>query len=171
MLPVPEQALSARCFFQPHAEIGYESNGKSILTGDIVGPVATNTKGSLPNQFNFTVWADVSITKRLTGPFDIFGQRLFGVPQLFPTTYTDQGKCNDVDGTTVIPGTSHADLRVHTNTDYNITNASLGLRFRALHHYLTASSLSKDLREANKTALWSERSGVVEKSLKGPTLL
>ena len=129
----------------PHVEIGYEWNGKSILTGNFVGPTATNTKGSLPNRFVYTVGADVSIIRRLTGAFDIFGQRLFGVPQLFPNTYTDQGKCSmDANCTTVTPGTTHADLGVHTSTDYNITNASLGLKLRPVRRLvLTGNVLLK----------------------------
>src|SRR5215467_4206565 len=63
----------------PHVEIGYEWNGDSILAGDFVGPTATNAKGSLPNRFTYTVGADVSIVKRLTGAVDLFGQRVFGL--------------------------------------------------------------------------------------------
>ena len=115
----------------PHAQIGYEWNGESILAGDIIGPTATNTKGSLPNRFVYIVGADVAIIKQLTGAFDIYGQRLFGVPQLFPATYTDQGKCSmDANCTTVTPGTTHADLGSRTAVDYNITSASLGFKYR-----------------------------------------
>ena len=127
----------------PHAEIGYEVNGNSILAGNFVGPTAPNTKGPIPNRFIYIVGADVAVTKRLTGAFDIFGQRLFGVPQLFLSTYTDLGKCNDENCDILTPGTTHQNLLVRT-TDYNITNASLGLKFRAFRHLvLTGNVLLK----------------------------
>jgi hypothetical protein len=128
----PFGVFSFRARISPHVEIGYEVNGKSILAGDIVGPTAANTKGSLPNRFIYIVGADASLTKRLTGAFDIYGQRLFGAPQLVSSPYTDLGKCGDVRCTTLSPGTAHPNLGVNNNADFNITNASLGLKLRAI---------------------------------------
>jgi len=91
---------------------------------------ATNTKGSLPDRFVYTLGADVAIVKRLTGAFDFYGQRLYGVPQLFSSTYTDLGHCSDINCTTLTPGTTHPDLGVHPSVDYNILNASIGLKYR-----------------------------------------
>ncbi|MGC2764188.1 MAG: transporter [Candidatus Acidiferrum sp.] len=125
----------------PHAEIGYEVNGNSILAGQFVGATATNTKGSMPDRFVYIVGADVAVTRRLTGAFDIYGQRLFGVPQLYPSTYTDLGKCNDVNCDILTPGTAHPDLLVRQNTDYNITNASLGLKFRVFGHLVITGNV------------------------------
>jgi hypothetical protein len=88
----------------------------------------------MPNRFIYIVGADAVVTKRLTGVFDIYGQRLFGVPQLFRSTYTDLGKCNDENCDILSPGTTHPDLLVRQNTDYNITSASLGLKFRVFRH-------------------------------------
>jgi hypothetical protein len=127
----------------PHAEIGYEVNGKSTLAGDFVGPTATNAKVGLPDRFVYIVGADASIVKRLTASFDIYGQRLFGVPQLFATTFTDFGKCSDINCTTLTPGTTHPDVGVRT-TDYNITNASIGLKYRLFSHLVvTGNALIK----------------------------
>lgn len=126
----PFGVFSYRARVSPHVDIGYEVNGNSILAGDIVGPTATNAKGSLPNRFVYIVGADASVVKRLTASFDIYGQRLFSAPQLVPNTYTDMGKCSDINCTTVTPGTTHANLVVNNNQDINITNASVGLKFR-----------------------------------------
>jgi hypothetical protein len=128
----PFGVFSYRARISPHVEIGYEINGKSVLAGDFVGPTAANTKGSLPNRFIYIVGADVSLTRRLTGAFDIYGQRLFGAPQLSSSPYTDLGKCADVNCTTLAPGSTHANLTVANNADFNITNASLGLKLRAI---------------------------------------
>jgi hypothetical protein len=128
----------------PHAEIGYEKNGKSTLAGDFVGPTATNAKGGLPDRFVYIVGADASIVKRLTASFDIYGQRLFSVPQLFTTTFTDFGKCSDINCTTLTPGTTHPDVGVRSSTDYNITNASIGLKYRLFSHLVvTGNALIK----------------------------
>ena len=126
----PFGVISYRARVSPHVDIGYEWNGDSILAGDIVGPTATNAKGSMPNRFVYVAGADVSIVKRLTGAFDIYGQRLFGAPQLVSSTYTDLGSCSDVNCTVLTPGTTHPNLVVKNNQDINITNASLGLKFR-----------------------------------------
>jgi hypothetical protein len=136
----PFGVISYKARVSPHAEIGYEVNGNSILAGQFVG-TATNTKGSLPNRFLYIVGADVVVTKRLTGAFDIYGQRLFGVPQLFPSTYTDLGKCNDVNCDILSPGTTHPDLLVRQNADYNITSASLGLKFRVFRHLVITGNV------------------------------
>ncbi len=140
----PFGVISYSARISPHAEIGYEVNGESILAGDFVGPTATNAKAGLPDRFVYIVGADASIVKRLTGSFDIYGQRLFGVPQLFSNPYTDLGKCSDFACTTLTPGTTHPNVGVRTNTDYNITNASVGLKYRPFSHLvLTGNVLIK----------------------------
>lgn len=126
----PFGVVSYRARISPHAEVGYEVNGNSILAGNFVGPTAPNTKGSIPNRFVYVVGADAAIVKRLTVAFDIYGQRLFSAPQLYSSTYTDLGKCSDINCDVLTPGTTHPDLLVR-QADYNITNASLGLKFRA----------------------------------------
>jgi hypothetical protein len=78
----------------------------------------------------YTLGADVAIVKRLTASFDFYGQRLFGVPQLFLNPYTDLGKCGDPNCTQLTPGTVHADLGVRPGVDYNILNGSLGIKYR-----------------------------------------
>lgn len=121
-------SYSAR--LSPHAVVGYEVNGDSILAGDFVGASATGAKGSLPNRFIYIVGADIAILRRLTGAFDLFGQRLFGTSQVVPAQYTDLGKCSDVSCTTVTPGTTHANIAQRPG-DVNITDASLGAKYRA----------------------------------------
>jgi hypothetical protein len=111
--------------------MGYEFNGNSVLAGDFVGPTATNSKVSLPNRFIYIVGADASLIKRLTVAFDIYGQRVFSASQLVSSPYTDLGKCSDINCTTLAAGTTHPDLASHSNTDITITNASVGLKFRA----------------------------------------
>ena len=127
----PFGVFSYRARVSPHASIGYEVNGDSILAGNFVGPTAPNNKASLPNRFIYIVGADATIVKRLTAAFDIYGQRLFSAAQLVSSPYTDLGKCSDVICTTVTPGSTHPNFAFNNHADINITSASLGLKFRA----------------------------------------
>lgn len=131
----PFGVFSYRARVSPHAEVGYEVNGGSILAGDFIGSTATGAKGTEPNRFIYIVGADAYIVKRLTAAFDIYGQRLFNAPQIVSTPYNDLGNCSGPTDPTgaqcgaYTPGTSHPNFS-STTADYNITNASLGLKFR-----------------------------------------
>jgi hypothetical protein len=124
----PFAVLSYRARISPHVLIGYEWNTDSITAGDLT----TNTKGSLPNDFNYTVGADAKILKWLTGSFDIVGQRIFGadtvseIPQSF---LANCGSClvNPNPNTVTLQS-----LQSNPNTSYNITNASIGIKARIL---------------------------------------
>ena len=56
----------------PHANLGMQINGNSILAGD----VTTNTKAQLPNVINYTAGVDVGITRRLSISGDFLGLAL-----------------------------------------------------------------------------------------------
>jgi hypothetical protein len=137
----PFGVVSYRARISPHAEVGYEWNGNSTLAGTniVPGPAGTTTTatGKLPNRFVYVVGADVRVVKRLTAAFDIYGQRLFGSPELVSQTYTDLGHCTgtpdpNVPGCgTYTAGTTHPDIAQKT-TDVNITEASLGLKYRLI---------------------------------------
>jgi len=142
----PFGVISYSARVSPHAILGYEWNSKSILAGDFVGPTAKNTKGSLPNRFVYVLGADVSIVKRLTAAFDLYGQHLFGVPQLYSNPYTDLGSCSDVACTTLTPGTAHPDLAVR-NTDYSILNASVGLKYLVVRNLVVVGNVLLKLND------------------------
>jgi len=137
----PFGVVSYKGRISPHAEIGYEVNGQSILAGNFIG-TASNTKSGLPDRFVYTVGADVSIVKNLTGAFDLYGQRLFGAPQLFSSPYTDLGHCADTScsAATFTPGTTHPDLGFRT-ADYNILNGSFGLKYRLVKHLILTGNV------------------------------
>jgi hypothetical protein len=147
----PFGVFSYKARVSPHAEVGYEVNGGSTLAGNNLVPSgsATVAKGSLPNRFLYIVGADVVITKRLTGAFDIYGQRLFSAPQFVSQPYQDYGNCSGptnadaVNCAVYTPGTTHPDVAQKT-TDVNITNASLGLKLRAFSKLvITGNALLK----------------------------
>lgn len=134
----PFGVFSYKARVSPHAEVGYEVNGGSTLAGNTLVPSGPPlvAKGSLPNRFLYIVGADVVITKRLTGAFDIYGQRLFSAPEFAPQPYKDYGNCSGptnadaVNCTVYTPGTTHPDVAQRI-ADVNITSASLGLKLRA----------------------------------------
>jgi hypothetical protein len=142
----PFGVFSYRSRVSPHAEVGYEVNGGSILAGDFIGSSATGAKGAMPNRFIYIVGADAYIVKRLTAAFDIYGQRLFSAPELVSRPATDLGNCaGPTDSTgaqcgTYTPGTSHPNF-TGTTADYNITNASLGLKFRPFRNLVITGNV------------------------------
>lgn len=141
----PFAVFSYRARVSPHVEVGQEANLGSILAGDFVGTGATGIKGALPNRFIYVVGADVAVAKGLTGAFDIYGQRLFHAPQLVSQPYTDLGNCAGPDSTgaecgAYTPGTTHPNL-VETRANYNITNASLGLKYRLYHNLVITGNV------------------------------
>jgi hypothetical protein len=144
-------SYSAR--ISPHAEVGFEWNGDSTLAGQNLVPGqaggSANKKGPIPNRFIYIVGADVAIAKRLTGAFDIYGQRLFNSPELISQPYTDLGNCSGPTNAAAVAcavftnGTTHPDV-AEKFSDINITNASLGLKFRPFGHFvLTGNVLLK----------------------------
>jgi hypothetical protein len=146
----PFGVISYSARVSPHAAIGYEVNGKSILAGDFVA-TPTNIKGSLPNRFVYTIGADVSIVKRLTGAFDFYGQRFFSVPQLFSNPYTDLGHCADALCANFTAGTTHPDLGVRS-ADYNILNAAFGLKYRLAHQLVLTGNVLVKLNDSGLRA-------------------
>ena len=127
----PFAIISYRARIAPHASAGYEWNGNSILAGDVVG----GSKARLPNRFTYTTGADVLlIPRRLSGAFDIVGQRLYDAQRVQVQTTHDLGTC-DTPGTSSTgclnpgPPNSFQNFQVATSS-YNSTSASMGMRFR-----------------------------------------
>jgi hypothetical protein len=134
----PFGVISYRARVSPHAEVGYDFNGNSTLAGSniVAGAATPVAKGDLPNRFAYIVGADVRVMRRLTGAFDIYGQRLFSSPELISQPFTDLGSCSGPTNVASLncqvytAGTTHPDV-AQQSSDVNITNASLGLKFRA----------------------------------------
>jgi len=137
----PFGVISYSARISPHAEIGYEWNGKSVLAGDFVGDDAPNNKNSLPSRFIYVVGADVSVVKRLTAAFDFYGQRLFNAPEIFSNPYVDLGKCSDIACSSLGAPTSNPNIGVHTGVDYNILNGSFGLKYQLTHHLIVTGNV------------------------------
>lgn len=72
---------------------------------------------------------------------------VFGVPQIFSNPYTDHGHCADLACSNFTPGTTHPDLGVRTNVDYNILNASFGLKYRLVHQLIITGNVLVKLND------------------------
>ncbi|MGC1675703.1 MAG: transporter [Candidatus Acidiferrales bacterium] len=148
----PFAVISYHARVTPHASVGYEVNGDSILAGTNIVPGATNpvAKGALPNRLLYIAGADVRVTSRLTGAFDLYGQRLFSSPVLISQTYTDHGNCSGPTNAAGVacavytPGTTHADI-AQKLADENIIDASLGLKFRLWGHLVLTGNVLLNL--------------------------
>jgi hypothetical protein len=142
----PFAVFSYAARVSPHANVGYQVNGDSVLAGNINPPDSTKTpatpssftKGHLPNQFLYSGGADVVIVKtRLAGTFDLIGQRVFNATRAIATTKSFLGPCAPAG---LVPGDSgycaQAPSEVPRSTlttptgSFNITNASLGAKVR-----------------------------------------
>jgi hypothetical protein len=71
----------------PHLNVGYQWNGRTVLSGD----VATGVKGDLPDELSYVVGADVGIEKRLSIAVDVLGRHSADAPRLSSSTFTPAG--------------------------------------------------------------------------------
>ena len=95
----PFAAFTYHARFSPHARIGYQWNGRSILAGDPTGTSGGATSG-LPHSIFYSAGADYRATKRLTLAADLIGDHLRDASRLILTTQnlyiSDSGKTGDV---------------------------------------------------------------------------
>ena len=102
--------------FSPHASLGYQVNGHSVLAGNI----SDDTFGRLPNIFTYSFGADYGVSTRVSLSGDFLGQTLFDAKKIATTTSTTLIADN-----TVLP---NADLRTSTGTS-NQESLAVGGKF------------------------------------------
>ena len=81
--------------FAPHANVGYQWNGKSVLAGDVYSDI----KGDLPDQFLYALGTDLSVNDHFSLVVDLLGQRVIDSPRLQTATFTASGAA----GTETLP--------------------------------------------------------------------
>jgi hypothetical protein len=122
----PFAVFSYRARVSPHVLVGYEWNTDSVTAGNLT----TGGKGSVPNDFVYTVGFDARVAKWLTGDFDIVGQRVFGTETLAVTPQqflANCGSCASNPSPATVTALNLTDL---PNSSYNVTTASMGLKAR-----------------------------------------
>jgi hypothetical protein len=76
----------------PHANLGYQWNGRSKLAGD----VRTGEKRGLPDQFLYAAGTDISVNPRLSLVLDLVGQRVMNSPRLSTFAFLATGPAGAV---------------------------------------------------------------------------
>ena len=141
----PFVVLSYRARVSPHAMVGYEWNGNSILSSRIrevpssFGPpqasigLLTGQKGYMPSDIVYSGGFDAWITKWLTGDFDIVGARILRGGTEAVTSQPFPAPCTAGCLTQPTPSTvSSPSLAPNTDASYSITNASMGVKIRPI---------------------------------------
>ena len=100
--------------FAPHANVGYQWNGKSVLAGDVYA----NVKGDLPDQFIYALGSDLSVNPHFSVVFDLLGQRVIDSPRLRTGTFVATGP----NGSATLPDI-HFD-----QTSYWTSQAAIGFK-------------------------------------------
>lgn len=123
----PYVAASYRARVSPHADIGYQWNGSSILAGNI----STGQTERLPNQLFYSGGADFAVVRRLTLAADLFGQRVFGGERLQQVPFTD------------VLGTVHNDIPdIRSFTDsFMMDNISVGAKYNFARNLLVTGNV------------------------------
>lgn len=80
----PFVAYSYRARISPHANFGFEWNGRSVLAGNAV----TQQKGKLPNNVYYSGGVDVGVNKHLSAAFDLIGLVSINSDKITRGTYT-----------------------------------------------------------------------------------
>jgi hypothetical protein len=112
----------------PHALVGYQANGSSVIGGDL----NTGRKDRIPGAITYSGGADVWITKRLTAGFDLVGQYVprAQIISINNPKFTDLGPCDTNNCAVAVPQPhSYDNLNVNTGS-YNVLDGSAGVKVR-----------------------------------------
>jgi hypothetical protein len=132
----PFVAASYRARVSPHANIGFQWSGNSVLAGD----AATGTSTRLPRQFLYSGGVDAAVTRKLTVAADLIGTRVFSTATLTPVTFTEQA--NPFTG---VQATNPDTFQVKQS--YNTDDGSIGFKYNPFGHLLVTANLLFKLNE------------------------
>lgn len=156
----PFVVWSYRSRVSPHVVVGYETNGSSVLAGDI----STGSEARLPSQLTYSGGADVWLTKWFTAAFDLIGQQVFQAQRItIDPNFQDLGPCVPFSGpgycTTSGPPNQYSNLS-HLTGSYNISNASLGVKIRPVAGLLITGNVQIKLNDGGLRANFTPLVGV-----------
>jgi len=123
----PFLSASYHSRISPHANIGYEFNGTSILAGN---PINGST-GRLPDQLFYSAGVDTGVTRKLTLAADLLGERFYHAPGLTRGAFVD------------VLGVSHPDVP-QTQLIYrsfNTDDLALGGKYSPFGNWLVTGNV------------------------------
>jgi hypothetical protein len=127
---------SYRSRVSPHAIVGYEVNGSSVVAGDITA----GRKERLPSQLTYTAGADAWLTKRISAAFDLVGQEVFEAQRSSVGAFTEPAPCTDFNCNAFAPPNVDQSL-VSQAGSYNSTSASIGAKIRPFSRLLLTGNV------------------------------
>jgi len=147
---------SYRARLSPHAFVGYDVNGSSVISGD----VTTGVKAKLPGDLAYAGGVDLWLNKRITVATDLVGQELFTANRTKSDPFTEPGICqddalNNVNCSPDLPPIPHtaqdANLTGYSDS-FNISSVSLGAKVKPATSLLVTANV---LLRINDTGLRS----------------
>ncbi len=134
----PFLSASYRSRISPHANIGYEFNGSSILAGN----PANGTKGRLPDQLFYSGGVDAGVTQKLTLAADLLGQRFFAPPGVMQGAWVDVLKASHPDVPQTIP----------IRRSFNTNDLALGAKYSPFGNWLVTGNVQIKLDDGGLRA-------------------
>jgi len=117
----------------PHATIGFQGNGESILAGDVT--TQTPTKAHLPDVATYTFGIDGAIHHKIGYAIDYLGESILHGSLIANSTFTDYG------------GARHADVTPTAKT-VNLASLSAGIKARVSDNLLVSFNVLTRLNDA-----------------------
>jgi hypothetical protein len=150
----PFVVWSRQSRISPHVLVGFETNGSSLLAGDI----SVGSKEKFPGQLTYSAGADMRVTKRLTAAFDVVGQEVFQAGRVIVTPFTEPAACQDSfcgECPQLPPGGCSANFdppktspSISQRTgSYNVSNASVGMKVRPFSNLLVTGNVILKLND------------------------
>jgi hypothetical protein len=134
----PFLSVSYRSRISPHANIGYEFNGSSILAGN----PDNGTKARLPDQLFYSGGVDAGVTRRLTLAADLLGQRFYAAPGVTQGPWVD------------VLGVSHPDVAqtFSIRRSFNTNDLALGAKYSPFGNWLVTGNVQIKLDDGGLRA-------------------
>jgi Putative MetA-pathway of phenol degradation len=110
-------------FGTPHVNLGYEWNGASVLTGNIL----TGEKANIPQQLIYAAGFDSPLTRNLTVSFDVIGRELFNARR--------------VQLESVAPPLNNALSDTFYSDSFGITNGSVGVKLKTISNLIVTGNV------------------------------
>jgi hypothetical protein len=122
----------------PHANLGFQYNGDSVLAGNL----GTASTGKLPNELFYSGGVDVAVERRLTLAADVVGTRLSSATRIRQSAFVD------INGVS-LPGIPQTTLY---RDPVNMVDISTGVKFKPWGNLLVTANVAFKANDAGLRA-------------------